>query len=167
MNIVSNAICFNGRETIAYMMDDPKVVQETKKLLISDSTEKIASNMKFEERWTDIKLQYPVSNWVWDTMLASHTQDCRREIGSIKFQTYVRFGIGDYDSHIHPYLVAPGSNEVNRIRELSPEDLLLYNGLDSLLEYKVAEEQMREMGLPWGTPEHKIPKRKNKRKDRG
>ena len=168
MEIVSNAVCFNGIETIAYMMDDPRVIAETKKLLISDSTGKIASNMKFEERWSDVKLQYPVSNWVWDTMLAAHTEDCRREICSIKFQTYIRYGIGDYDSHIHPYLVAPGSNEVNRIRELSAEDLLLYNGLDALLEYRVAVDQMREMGIPWGSPEKKgPPKRKNKREARG
>lgn len=164
MKIVSNSVCFNGTETIAYMMDDPAVIAETRKLLISDSTGKIASNLKFEERWSTAKFGYPVSNWIWDTMLAAHVQDCRREVGSIKFQTYVRFGIGDYDSHIHPYLVAKGTNEVNRIRELSQEDLLLYNGLDALLEYKVAEEQMREMGLPWITEKTKRPPRKKSKR---
>ena len=166
MEIVSNAVCHNGTETIAYMMDDPAVIRETKRLLLDDSTGKIASNMKFEHRWTDAQYGLSVSNWVWDTMISSHVQDCRREIGSIKFQTYVRYGIGDYDSHIHPYLTAKGSNECNKIRELSADDLLLYNGLDSLLEYRVAVDQMREMGLPWQTDKHRRAKRKNKRSGR-
>ncbi|RLB09068.1 MAG: hypothetical protein DRG27_04890 [Deltaproteobacteria bacterium] len=149
MKIASNSICWKGIETIAYMMEDPRVINATRKILESPSNGKIASNLKFEHRWTKQKLGITVSNWIWDTMLSAHVLDNRRGICSIKFQSYIRYGIGSYDKHIHPYLVAKESNDLNKIFELDRGDLLLYNGLDSLLEYKVAVDQMRESGMPW------------------
>ena len=166
MEIVSNSVCYNGLETIAYLMDDTKVIDETRKLLEDPSTGKIATNMKFEHRWTQEKMGTTVQNWVWDTMLASHVQDCRREVNSVKFQAYLRYGIGDYNSHIHKYLTAKGSNECNNIRELDVGDLLLYNGMDSILEYHVAVDQMRECGIPWQESQYRRKKKKNKRSER-
>jgi len=41
----------------------------------------------------------------------------------------------------------PGSNGRNKIEKLDKHDLLIYNGLDSLLEYMVAMEQREEMRI--------------------
>jgi len=165
MEIVSNSICWNGEETIAYMMDDPGVISATKRILEDPTIGKIASNLKFEERWTRKKLGVTVENWAWDTMLAAHTLDNRRGICSVKVQAYIRYGIEDYNSHIHSFLEAKEANDLNEIRKLSIDDLLLYNGLDSLLEYRVAVDQMRECGLPWVS--EKAKKTKRKRRERG
>jgi hypothetical protein len=104
--------------------------------------------MKFEDRWCRAKLGCGVKNFVWDGMLAAHVLDNRPDITSLKFQAFVRLGVGDYNSHIEPFLRSKdkGGNEPNRIREAKLDDVLMYCGIDSLLEFKVARLQMKEMG---------------------
>jgi len=142
--IVSASIS-TGIDTIAFMMEGDDVKEEFKKYLLNPNIGKIASNMKFEECWSRAKFGVEVVNWDWDTMLAAHILDQKRGITSIKFLSYVHLGIGDYSSHIHESLKATkadeakyGGNAINRIYDLKERDLLLYNGMDSLLEYKVA-----------------------------
>lgn len=143
--IVSISFCLNGKKTFACMVDeDNKPI--ISKILRSPHLKKIASNMQFEERWTMAIFGHGVENWIWDTMLASHLLDNRSGINSIKFQSFVHFGIPDYDSHIKPYLYSKTSNGKNRIHEIDEEELLMYNGLDSLLEYLVAKRQREFFG---------------------
>ena len=111
------------------------------KVLRNPQLEKIASNMKYEERWTRAKLGHGVTNWGWDTMLAAHMLDNRGGISSVKFQAFVHLGIGNYSSHIENYLKTDSANDLNRIHELDMKDLLMYNGLDSLLEFMVMKKQ--------------------------
>lgn len=106
---------------------------------------KIAHNMKYEERWSRRCLNTSVRGWLWDTMLASHMLDNRKDICSLKFQAYVRFGVGDYDSSVRGYLEAKEANGVNRIREAPVKELLMYGGLDALFEYHLAMKQTKEM----------------------
>jgi hypothetical protein len=85
-------------------------------------------------------------------MLACHIEDNRHGITNLKIQTYRHFGIADYDSEIHPYLIAPNSNDLNRIDELisKPDGLRklqIYCGLDSLFEYRIAVRMMKEMRM--------------------
>ena len=48
----------------------------------------------------------------------------------------------DYSTAIKPYLKPKtgGGNERNRVTELPLADLLLYNGMDALLEYKLCRK---------------------------
>jgi len=56
--------------------------------------------------------------------------------------------VPEYNSHIEPYLKSDGGgNAPNRVREVKLDQLLLYNGLDALLEYEVAISQAAEMGV--------------------
>ncbi len=141
--IVSCSFCLNGEDTFACMMDD-RCLRALSKVLCSEMG-KVASNLKFEERWTRAKLGHGVVNWEWDTMVAAHILDNRPGITSLKFQAYVRFGIPDYEAAVAPYLKARDSNGVNRLGQIAPRDLLLYNGIDSLLEYRLAMLQRQEM----------------------
>jgi len=138
--IVTCSICWKGKKTIAYPWAG-ETVEATDELLRSPMP-KIASNIKFEDRWTRVKLGHPVRNWCWDTMIAAHVLDNRQGITGLKFQAFVRLGQGTYGAHIAPYLSGNKRNRFNRIFLLNKKDLLLYNGLDSLLEYKVAVQQM-------------------------
>jgi len=138
--IVSVSFCYNGKKTFAFMMR-PGLQEALKAVLTNPRLKKIASNLKFEERWTLAKYGYSVAGWYWDTMLMAHCIDNRSYITSVKFQAFVLLGIGDYDSHIKPYLRSKFSNTLNQIFELDKKELLLYNGMDSLLEYKVMEIQ--------------------------
>jgi len=141
--IVSCSIS-DGKRTIAYPWVG-EAIKATSQLLKSPIA-KYAANMKFEERWTRAILGHGVRNWKWDCMQAAHILNNTPGISSLKFQAFVRLGVGDYDSHVSPYLKAESSNVPNRIKQVSLSALLLYNGLDSLLEHKISEQQMKEIG---------------------
>ncbi len=139
--IVSCSVCWKGKKTIAFPWER-EAIDAMDSFLKTKNTSKIASNIKFEDRWTRAKLGHPVRNWLWDTMLAAHVLDSRKGITSIKFQSFILLGADAYDEHIRKYLTN-SKGHLNRIKELNLKDLLLYNGLDSLLEYLVAEKQMK------------------------
>lgn len=139
--IISASIS-NGRRTIAYPWIGD-AIRATSYFLQSSNTTKIASNMKFEDRWTRHHLGHPVRNWGWDTMEAAHCIDNRPDITSLKFQAFIHLGIVSYNVKIEPYL-KNHRGPYNRIHEVALEDLLLYNGMDSVLEYHVAMKQRKE-----------------------
>jgi len=142
----------DGKRTFAFPLVTGAMASLAK-LLSNPKTRKAAHNMKFEDVWTKVRLGCSVENWAWDSMLAAHVLDNRPDITGLKFQAYVRFGIRDYASHIQPYLEAPkkdGANGFNRIRQAPLNELLIYNGMDALLEHKLAMLQMEELGTwPW------------------
>jgi len=142
--IVSCSFCFEGEDTFAFPWH-PKLIKIMKTILQNGKLRKVASNLKFEERWSMAKVGTRVNGWHWDTMLAAHQMDNRPKVTSLKFIAYVLLGVIDYDSHIEGYLKAENSNGLNRIKEINMRDLLVYNGMDSLLEFKVMEEQQRIM----------------------
>ncbi len=144
--IVSCGFCLNGKDTWACMIDS-SLHEALSQVLRSEGLLKIASNLKFEERWTRAKLGHGVGGWYWDTMQAAHVLDNRSGITSVKFQAYIHLGVGDYESAVSPFLHTKSSNGLNRIREANLHELLLYNGLDSLLEYRVAQKQMAQLGV--------------------
>ena len=142
-DIVSCAICWRGRETVAYPMIGD-AIHATKQYLLSPLP-KIGANEKFEDRWSRAKLGCAVVNGVWDCMQSAHHLDCRQGITSVKFQGFVRLGQEPWDVSIKPYLTAEGGNTKNRIRQADLRTLLLYNGLDSLVEYHTGGIQRAEM----------------------
>lgn len=138
----------DGATTIAYPWHG-EAIAATKELLQNPNIAKIASNLKFEERWTRKHLGITVKNWGWDTMLAAHALDSRKGITGLKFQAFVRLGLEDYSVRIKPFLESAEKrgNSKNTIRKANLDDLLVYNCLDSLVEYKIAQLQRKEMGL--------------------
>ena len=145
-HIVSCSFCLNGEDPWAAMMG-PDELEALGPVLFSPKLRKVASNLKFEERWTLKTFGRGVVGWHWDTMLAAHVLDNRSGITSIKFQSYVRLGIGGWEDGIKKYLEAPDSNRMNRIGSCPRDALLTYNALDSLIEYMVMEQQKSEMGV--------------------
>lgn len=142
----------NGKRTIAYPWFGD-AIKATSIFLQSDRTQKIASNMKFEQRWTFRKLGHPVRGWDWDTMLAAHAMDNREAVCSLKFQAFVQLGVPTYNEHIEPYLESPKGHHYNRIHEIETGELLLYNGMDALLEWILARRQRREFSRISREPE--------------
>ena len=63
---------------------------------------------------------------------------------SIKFQAFIQLGCAPYDNHIKPFLISAAGETLNRIDEAPFQELLVYNGVDSLVEYKVAIKQMEK-----------------------
>ena len=143
-DIVCCAISVGCNDTFVYPWVG-EVIEATSRLLKSKCP-KIAANLKFEERWTRAKLGHGVNNWAWDTMQAAHVLDNRPGITGLKFQSFVQLGQESYDDHIKPYLQT-GANGLNRIHELNLGDLLMYCGMDALLEYELAMKQMEQLGV--------------------
>lgn len=134
----------NGDVTIAY----PWVLetaQATSRLLEDSSIPKIGWSIKFENRWTKKILGHPVRNWIHDGMLAAHYLNPTPGTKSLKFQSFVQLGFGDYSSHLDPYMEAESCSKENRLKEVPIHTLLKYNGLDSLLEYKICQIQKELM----------------------
>jgi DNA polymerase len=141
--IVSCSICWRGKRTISYPWQGEAI--ESTSNFIKSPIAKIASNLNFEDRWTRVKLGHRVNSWYWDTMVAAHVLDNRKDITGLKFQSFVWLGMPSYDEHIRKYLKATKKSKFNQIKELDLRDLLLYGGFDSYCEYWIAMKQIEAM----------------------
>ncbi len=147
-DIISCAISSEDFGTWAFPMTR-KLYPAWIKFLISE-TRKVAANLKFEEKWSQHIFGVCVNEWVWDTMLAAHVLDNRRGVSPMDFQAYAILGVRDYSSHLKPYLKGKddkNANSLNRIHDVDLEELLVYNGIDALLERQLAEIQMNTTGV--------------------
>jgi len=122
------------------------------KILANSHIGKMSHNMKFEDNWTEVKLRWKVKGWQWDSMLAAHILDNRPGITGLKFQTYINFGVVDYDSDIRPYLEnhSKDGNALNTLEDFIKTDrgrdiTLHYCALDSIYQYRLAMKQMELM----------------------
>jgi len=143
--IVSCSICHNGEITISFPWRG-EVIPAMEEFIRSDLW-KIASNLKFEDRWMREEFGIGVRRWFWDTMNAAHIYDNRRETTSIKFQSFVWLGVEPYDDHIKQFLRAKDDSKFNQaVKEIGLKQLLLYGGYDSVFEYFTCFKQRKAMG---------------------
>jgi uracil-DNA glycosylase len=155
--VVCASVADTENHAYAFMMPNSrKEKQPFIDLLRNPEIRKVAQNMKYEDTWTDVRLNTEVVNWWWDTMLATHIMDNRPGITSLKFQVFVQFGIPDYESEVSQYLSAGDSkdgNSINNIFKLLTKPkgayyLLKYCGLDSVYELRLANLQHSDI-LPF------------------
>jgi uracil-DNA glycosylase family 4 len=149
--VVSASLCWNGTTTVAFPFQGKAVKDAWFRLVRSPRVGFIAANLKYEERVTLRLYGRGVRNWRWDTNIGMHVIDNRPNIVGLKFQAFALLGQPPYEHKTKPYLRSVnkdrGGNSPNRIREIRPSDLLLYNAMDSLLEYKIAEIQSQILGV--------------------
>lgn len=146
--IVSCAVAYGDETGPAGVISYPwtKATAAATGRLLRSHIPKIIANQGFEIRWTLKEFGHGIENVVWDVMNNAHIMDNRREVSSVEFQAYVLFGQPQWGAHIKPFLKAPYSNVPNRIHLIKIEDLLLYGGMDALLEYRLAIRQAKLMG---------------------
>ncbi len=138
-------------ETIAFPFDiNASYVDTFKYILSATGIRKVAQNIKFEDLWSSKILNVKINNWYWDTMLATHIIDNRTGITSLKFQTYVNFGIAGYEDEVKPYLDNVDDDDLygfNRIEECDLDKVLYYNGEDSFYEHLLFKKQLKHPNL--------------------
>ena len=132
----------DGKHTYAYPWIGEAI--EATSIILRKPIPKIASNIKFEERWTRFFLGHGVRGWNWDTMLAAHTLNNATGVSGLKFQSFVKLGLSPYNLHIEPYLRNVKGQYLNRIHEIPLQNLLIYNGMDSKLEHIISVIQKGE-----------------------
>jgi hypothetical protein len=142
--IVSCSVCWEGKRTIAFPWHG-KAKDVMGELLADPSVHKLGWNIKFEERWTRKAFGHGVRGWVHDGMVGAHVLDNRPGITSAKFQAFVQFGQEPWDSEVGQFLGAEGSNLKNNIHKAYLGTLLKYNGIDSLMEWKMDVRQMEDL----------------------
>lgn len=143
---IYSAAASDGHRTIAYPWT-PRTARASS-LLLASGTPIIASNSKFEDRWTIVKLGHAIKTIGWDTVIAAHIMDNRPKIASLKFQSFVMMGVPTYNDRVAPFLSSAEGSHYNRIHEADVEEVLLYNGIDAFLEKHLARRQriaLREM----------------------
>ncbi len=153
--IITISFCNNLKR--AYAMPFPTKrgqLRLLKQLLENSMIGKIAANMKYEDTWLYTLHGIGVTPWAFDTMQAAHILDNRVGITGLKFQSYVQSGVLGYEDEVAPFIQSADEDGVNRIRELiqtreGMHSLLFYNGMDSLLEYRLASQQMKELNYTW------------------
>lgn len=119
--------------------------------LMQSKSKKIAHNVKFENVWTKEKCNTWVKNLKQDTIIRAHGIDNRKKTG-LKYLSYVKFGIIGYDEEIEKYIVGIpkdveeyGTNAFNTMDKAPLKEALLYNAMDSLIEFKLWEDQEKHI----------------------
>lgn len=138
--IHSASVCNSTEVAASFSMMSGRVQKAWSRLLKSRCP-KIAHNLKFEDRWSRAN-GWVVQNWIWDTMNMAHVIDNRKNICSLSFQSFVNLGIAPWGGSIGKYFEAKGSYANNKIKQVNLDQLLLYNGMDSLATFMLAEHQM-------------------------
>ena len=121
-------------------------------ILQSADIKKIAHNIKFEMMWSKLFPGIKIKGMFWDSQITAHILDKRSGISGLKFQTYINFGVPDYDSHIEHLLKTPGRGDGNRFNKLADEitdeeknELMTYCALDSLYTFRLFLKQCEQI----------------------
>jgi len=129
---------------VAFMMND--VVSGPWRLYLLSPSHKIAANLKFEDRWSRHFYGVEVRNWAWDTMISAHIRDPQMGVVGLKFAAFAELGVPFYAKAVSKLFETESADGFNMIHKADPQDLLLYNGIDSLAELDLGILQMHEAG---------------------
>lgn len=134
-----------------FFNDNQEFLIQFSRYLAATDIMKVAANIQFENTWSNVKLGMNINGWLYDTMLGMHSIDNRPRVTSLEKMNYFLLGIEPYDEHIKEYLKSEEGrgNSFNSIHKADLKDLLLYNGMDSLTEFRQAIIGMELNQVPY------------------
>ena len=149
--IWSIGVAFSKEEAYSFGFQHPEVEENQEliinhlwsDILVDPEVKKIAHNLKFEDGWSRQIFKVVPQGWISDTMTSQHILDDRRGTTGLKFQSFVRWGVGDYAESVHKFITS-GPNGMNRLDQVDLKTLCVYNGSDALLTFKLYEQQQKE-----------------------
>lgn len=153
-NVRTGSLCGDGRAA-SFLLFDKDWTQEQLDLVddawirfLRSPIKKTGHNIKFETIWSTVIYGVEPVNMVWCSMIASHIICTTPGTHGLKFRAYVELGLLPYNAQVEQYLKSNGDsgNDMNRVMQAPVPDLLLYGGLDSLLQRKLALRQMEQIG---------------------
>jgi len=122
-----------------------ELLDALRKFLTNPKVEKVAHNIKFEHKWAKNILGVETTPWLWDTCLAQHILDSRKNHAGLKFQALIRWGVVNYGKHLESLKTKSGPDGFNSLHKAPLNDLLLYNGLDALFCFRLFKKQPKEL----------------------
>ena len=126
-------------------------------ILMKSKIRKAAHNIQYEDLWTRVILGELVGGWEWCTMNNQHIIDNTQGITSLKWQAWERWGIWGYDKEFKKYTtgvptkeekaagIKASTHSFNKVHEMPLPNLLLYGGIDGILESWLLDEQLEEI----------------------
>ena len=123
---------------------EEKVKQYLRRILSRGSIKKVGHKLGFEDLWSRVKLAADTKGNYWCTKVFAHILDSRPDSSfftGLKFQSYIHFGVDDYETEVEDYIVPKKGSKVNRLDEVDIDKLLLYCGGDSWYTFKHYERQ--------------------------
>jgi uracil-DNA glycosylase family 4 len=153
--IISVSVCFKGKSYAFPFFEDDLFKQLWKELMLS-GVKKIAHKSDFENMWTNNQLDIFPANYKWDTCIGAKCLSNKKPT-SLKYLTYINFGIIGYDESIDKFITTTKSdedeksgNKFNIIEQAPIEDLLYYGALDSYFTfelYKIQKEKLDDFQI--------------------
>jgi DNA polymerase-1 len=117
-----------------------------RKLLTSEDIITVIASFAFEDMWTRQKLGFAITNCSWDVVLGSHIlRPTISKSNSLKVNAYLVNGQLGYDADVEPFIkgrVDKDPYSLNRLKELDPKKVGMYNAEDSLHTQIIAYYQM-------------------------
>ncbi len=114
---------------------EQRILEELKRLLTNPISTKVMHNIVFELEWSKAILGIDIVN-PEDSMLQKYILDCREGTNSLDFLAFVNFGV--------TWKTYPDSIMSN-LTQLSIDELLEYNGKDSVFEYRLYKLQEKQL----------------------
>jgi len=144
--ILCASIAFGPKSAVSFILREEHM-PIFKRILYDKTIGKIAHNMKFEMSWSREKVGTMGRGWLFDTMVAQHVVDNRTGVAGLKYQTYIRYGVRNYDSHISSFLKSEeeSANGFNNVKDAPPDQVLMYCGLDTIYTYMLAFDLVKEL----------------------
>ena len=132
-----------GSRTISFLMTNENE-EAFKRYLLSDS-KKICHNLKFEDRYIRGVYGIHMNNPYLCTMIYSHIENNQTKVAGLKFQSFVKFGVGTYGDEAKKYFKSETSNSENLIKLCNVEQMLMYNGIDAACTYRLGMLYKKQM----------------------
>lgn len=141
----------DGKRSVAFPWTG-KAAKTMTSILLDETVDKFAQNLKFEDGWcrTILGIEVAWGEGFWDCMLGSHLLDPRTGTSGLDFQAFAKLGVRNYWSKVVPFMegnkVKYGANAPNKLKQANLASVLHYNALDSLYEHILSTRQMKELG---------------------
>jgi len=137
-------------ECVVFTFENPHMKTQMARFLTMP-LKRAAHNMKFEYAWSEVFFGVRTT-FIHDSQLAAHVLDCRPNITSLKYQSYIHFGEAGYDEEVSPILKAKekGGNSKNQILKAMKNPatkgkIMRYCAFDSIYELRLCLKQRKEL----------------------
>lgn len=112
-------------------------------ILTNPKIPKIAHNIKFEDIWSRKRFKVIPDGWIHDTMITQHIVEYRPTSMALKFQSFVKWGVPEYEQEMKKYMNDEWVE--NKLNMMPLNNLCVYNAIDTLLTEKLWKCQNVEL----------------------